>query len=386
MEQNRTNCRSSYLYRFLTILAGALSVYLIVAFLFPYHLAHREQYTLSEWLPTEPLKLTLYITSAGICCGWILRRLRLPRWIVYPLIACSMWVLALHACDIRGRWFYVPSQPEERILAIDTEAHRNNWTRVQELTVGCEDDFNVYYHNLSLAHQGMLADSLLHHSAPFEYALFYPIDETGNYMSISAAGEVWWYVKDLTMAEHAAMLGQIFSPYHQGRRPLQRLYEINVCAGNQSSADKFARILQAHNVPLPQVSPAPVRSEQDTLRLTYQYDVMLRSTLERNPQNKPALEYLLCLDLLWKNLNAFQSDIQHFGLPSRSRLYQEAMLILMDMHPELREPWHDYIDAETYQDFVRCIQGFESKRSPKQMSEFRTTYWYYYRFHSRKQS
>lgn len=369
----------------IALFIGASAIYLLLTQLYPYHLAHKAQFTLPGGWPTEPWALTLLLTLLGGTIGGLLRWLGLKRWICYPITGTLMTLCALHACDIQGRWFHLPNRADEQILAIDTEAHRNNWKRVQELTQDCaKSDFNVYYHNLSLAHQGQLADSLLHHSAPFEYALFYPIDETGNYMSISAAGEVWWFVKDLTMAEHAAMLGMIFSPHHTGVRPLKRLYEINMASGNDKSAAKFARILKAHDIELPLAEPMrTVRPHTDTLRLSFQYDLMLRSTLERNPANKPALEYLLCLDLLLKNLKDFRSDFERYGLPHNSRLFQEAMLILMSMAPELRDAWHDYIDADVYQEFCDFNAAMQQKRKSSQMQAFRSTYWYYFQFQKR---
>jgi len=367
------------------LLAATITVvvlYLFLGVLFPYHLAHKAQFSLLPDWTVSPIVLSLLLTGSGIVLHIILRQFRIPRWISYSLTVFCIAVTACHLCDLRDKWFHLPSMKEEELLAIDTEAYLGNWQKVQQLTYDCDySDFRVYYHNLSLAHQGLLADSLLHHNAPFEYALFYPFDENGNYMTISAASEVWWFVKDLTMAEHATMLSMTFSPMHAGRRPLERLYQINVASGNDRSAEKYARILKSNGHTLPDVQYLPIEQpQQDTLRLSFQYGNILRSTLDRLPKYRPTLEYLLCYDLLTKDLSSFRKDIEQYGITHSSKVYQEAMLILMSMHPELRDPWHDYIPAEVYQEFCRFNEGMNKHRKAAQMQEFRHTYWYYHQF------
>ena len=46
------------------------------------------------------------------------------------------------------------------------------------------------------------------------------------------------------MAEHAAILGMIFSPHHTGARAVKRLAEINLVNGDEAAAMKYLRLLQ----------------------------------------------------------------------------------------------------------------------------------------------
>lgn len=386
MDKNRLSYTTLIIRATIAIVFGALSIYLILTFIYPYHLAHRAQYTLPGAFPTEPGILTLTITCIGLVIGALLRVIRLPWWLAYPISAVTMLVCTCHACDVRGRWFHLPKLSEEPILAIDTEAYRGNWPEVQRLTQGDNNSyFWSYYHNLALAHQGHLADSLMYQQGLDEKALFYPIDEKGNYMSIFAAGEVWWFVQDLTMSEHAAMLGLTFSPNHTGVRPIQRLYQINKASGNERSARKFHRILTEYGVQIPETQRlASHASSNDTLRLAPQYALMLRSTLDRNRENLPALEYLLCLDLVYRDFKGFRADVERYGIPSNSRLYQEAMLIIMSYTPELRDTWHDYVDADTYNEFCRFNEGLNLNKKASQMQDFRHTYWYYCQYKQKK--
>lgn len=284
-----------------------------------------------------------------------------------------------------------PQLGEERLLAIDCEAYHGNWAEVQRLTTDCQgSDFMAYYHNLSLAHQGHLADSLMHHYAPFERALFLPVDENGNYKLFLAASEAWWAVGDLTMAEHASMLGLIFSPRHTGTRALRRLTEINIAQGDSAAAQKYLRMLkhcpqhrtwaQQQEQRLPGLQ---LRDGQDTLRLSMQYQKSLRNVLDNNPYNVMAQEYLFCLDLLLKDLYSFRHDVEQYGhLPSR--LYEEAILILMVGEEQLRESWHDFVSDETYQDFIRFNQ-LMAQGNRQALAQYRETYWYYHQFAQRNE-
>ena len=286
-----------------------------------------------------------------------------------------------------------PSDAAEQLLAIDCEAWHGNWPEVQRLTQGDQaSEFKAYYHNLALAHQGRLADSLMHHYAPFERALFLPVDEHGSYQVFLAAGEAWWAVGDLTMAEHATMLGLIFSPRHTGSRALRRLAEVNIAQGDSAAAAKYLRILStlpqhrqwAHDHRR-QLTGLRLHEEgRDTLRLSLQYQRSLRNVLDNNPYNLMAHEYLLCLDLLLKDLVSFRSDVERYGY-TPSRLYEEAILILMVNDEALRDTWHDRVTAEAYEDFVRFTQLIDQGGTAPSLSVYRHTYWYYFRFAQRNE-
>jgi len=278
------------------------------------------------------------------------------------------------------------SSPAEKAknlaISIDAAAAEEDWDRVIALTSDCwGDDFQAYYRNLAFAHKGLLADSLMHHYAPIENALFYPIRDKSSAFTTTAAGEVWWYLGDMTMAEHATIIGMIGSPGHKQTRHLKRLYQINQAAGNTKAAAKYRRILEADGETVPaDIAPIATCHMADSLRLSSQYDLMLRTLLEQNPKNKAALEYLLCLDLLLKDIASFRQDITRFGLPNNSVLFQEGILIVMMNHPELRTEWKRFVTEKTYSAFVRFTQIMQDPTRKAQLHYYRNTYWYYYQF------
>lgn len=313
-------------------------------------------------------------------------------WLRYPY-----HVLQAEQTSLSTRWWEPlliviegnPTDSDEELMAIDCEAYHGNWTEVQRLTLNDNgSDYKAYYHNLALAKQGRLADSLMHHYAPFERALFLPVDENGSYHIFQAASEAWWAVGDLTMAEHAAMLGMIFSPRHTGTRALRRLAEINIAQGDSAAAAKYLRILSKcpqhrkwADMQTKRLPGLQLHDGQDTLRLSMQYQMSLRNVLDNDPHNILAHEYLLCLDLLLKDLVSFRQDIEQYGYTT-SRLYEEAVLILMVNDEGLREDWHDRVMPSTYNDFVRFTQ-LSGQGNRQAVAEFKHTYWYYFMYAQR---
>lgn len=313
-------------------------------------------------------------------------------WLRYPYLVQHAEQTSLSTHWWEPLWLVMQSEPSavsEQLLAVDCEAYHHNWAKVQQLTMQDNgSSYLAYYHNLAMAYQGSLADSLMHHYAPFERALFLPVDDKGSYQLFLAAGEAWWAVKDYTMAEHATMLGMIFSPRHTGTRALRRLAEINIAQGDSAAAAKYLRILKkcpqhrkwadAH---MQSLHGLQLHDAQDTLRLSLQYQKSLRNILDNDPNNFLAHEYLLCLDLLVKDLTGFRLDVEQYGYTS-SRLYEEAILILMINDEALREAWHNRVATTTYKDFT-SFNNIMNQGNRELLKSFRHTYWYYYQFAQR---
>lgn len=333
--------------------------------------------------------------SAGLLLLLVLISIPAYYWIRYPYQLQYAEQTSLSTKPWQPLLLLMQSNPDERterLLAVDCEAYHGNWKKVQQLTYADQgSDFLAFYHNLALAYQGLLADSLMHHYAPFERALFLPVDETGSYQTFLAASEAWWAVGDMTMAEHATMLGLIFSPRHTGTRALRRLAEINIAQGDSAAAAKYLRILKTcpqhrrwAEYKTSQLTGLQLQDGADTLRLSRQYQKSLRNVLDNNPMHQIAHEYLLCLDLLIKDLDSFRQDVERYG-HSTGRVYEEAILILMANDEALREKWHDYVSADTYQDFSRFNMIAQQNESIALLRQFEGTYWFYFKFAKRNE-
>lgn len=356
-----------------------------------------------ECLPEYPLASTLQ------ALGWLLllRLAMMPKARTVRLglmagsICLSSWLFGidnLPGTKPHGK----PDMLLEHQLALDIEAAYGHWDKVEELTRdNSTNNIDIYYRNLALAQRNALLERLTERPQNGADGLFMPVDEKGNYFLFSAAGEAWWALGDLTMAEHATMLGMIFSPRHESTRCMRRMAEINLAKGDHAAAIKYIRMLE-QSLPhrswakkamaqlenpastlLPQVCHLrEMQATQDTLRLSTQYCSSLVNLLESNPQNLLAQQYLIAYDLLTKDLLDFADDIERCPALSATRVVEEARLIVMASRPEKREMWHDYVTSETWNDFQNFNQAYQSAQGkPSALKKrFGKSFWYYMHF------
>ena len=307
--------------------------------------------------------------------------------------------------EARKAWGH-PDAISEQMMGMAVEASLENWDRVSRLAaVDRRSRIGTYYYNLANAHRGQLADRLMDYYQPFEQGLFLPVGEKSTPFQIGCAGDVWFALGDMSMAERDAMLGMLFSPSHTGSRYLRRLAETNLVSGDFEAASKYLRMLlnsprdrkwaRAH---LPEAwSPQyAARVEQKRALMPHfdlvhgmdQTQLILRILLNSNPSNRMALDYLLCYDLLVKDLDAFVGDY----VPSltASHLYEEAMLIFLaakgGMDPENFS--HYNISEETLDRFNRFVTIYKRDNGSGEnlSAEFGKTYWYYFYYAVRNEN
>ena len=258
---------------------------------------------------------------------------------------------------------------------------------------------NSYYHNLSLAMQGKLADGLLDYYQAGEKSLLLPVAQTETHFSIFAANETWFQMGDMTMAEHAAILGMIFSPNHSGYRALKRLAEVNLIQGEEKAAAKYLHMLSEtscyktwarEHTPGQQTEEVKqfidkkrsLLAKTDTLRLAGQNRMSLVNLLKSNPNNQLARDYLLCMDLLNKNLNLFAADYLEFANGIFKPIYAQALLIVQSVQPELLQGCKMLMDENILKDFQEYMNLYSQSqgRISAVKNKFSRTYWYYYHY------
>ena len=299
--------------------------------------------------------------------------------------------------EARKAWGH-PDAVSEQMMGLTVEASLENWTAVASLaSVDRRSRIGTYYYNLANAHLGLLADRLLDYYQPFEQGLFLPVGEKSSPFQIACAGDVWYALGDMSMAERDAMLGMLFSPAHTGSRYLRLLAETNLVSGDYEAASKYLRMLLDSRRDrawarerLPGSWSSSFAASVDRKRSLLprvdlvhgmdQTQLILRILLHSNPSNRMALDYLLCYDLLTKDLDAFVADFD----PSltASRLYEEAMLIFLaakgGMDPENYRHYH--ISPETLDRFNRFVTIYKRDGgSGKNLTgEYGHSYWYYF--------
>jgi hypothetical protein len=337
--------------------------------------------------------LWIVLAAALLAAGasQVLFLLRYPYFCEY---AAQNGVSLRVARDTWGR----PDMISEKVMGMTVEASYENWEKVAELAEGdIKSEICTYYYNLANAHLGCLPDRLMDYYQPFERGLFLPVGEHSTPFQIACAGDVWFALGEMNMAERDAMLGMLFSPAHTGSRYLRRLAETNLVKGDSEAASKYLRILLNSRRDrawamdrLPESwSPESARRVSQKRALLPRFDLVhgmdqtqliLRILLNSNPSNKMALDYLLCYDLLTKDLDAFIGDYD----PSltASRLYEEAMLIVLAAKGGMSEDnlRHYNISPATFERFNRFVTIYKrDEGSGRNLTEeFGKSFWYYY--------
>lgn len=302
-----------------------------------------------------------------------------------------------------SKWYDTPNWKLEHLLALDSETYFGRRDKVGKLLAEEEyrSTFTSYYNNLLNAQQGQLPEKLMDYHRPTLQGLFPPVAPGSSYLMIYAANEVWFALGDMTMAEHAAILGMIFSPRHTGARAIKRLAEINLVNGDDAAAMKYLRLLQKtmcyrdwaeRRIPgkqTPEVQQwlkwkRELLPTTDTLRSSDNVPLSLRHLLRSNPNNKLALDYLLCFDLLNKDVEAFVRDCQEFvvkGIPPRP--YAEALLIYLagTKAPfEEVEKWNIPRQVlDEFNEYTRLYEANGGKSAPLK-ADYGKTYWFYFHF------
>ena len=339
--------------------------------------------------------LTLFITLAAVLAvAGAGQAFFLARFPYFRKYAAQNGVDLREARKAWGR----PDSKTERIMGMAVEASLGNWQKVSSLaSVDLKSEIGTYYYNLANAHQDQLPDRLMDYYQPFERGLFLPVGENSTPFQIGCAGDVWFALGEMTMAERDAMLGMLFSPEHKGSRYLRRLAETNLVTGDFEAASKYLRMLL--NSPsdskwaeerLPGSWSQEFRSfvenkrkylpRTDLVHGMDQNQLILRVLLNSNPSNKMALDYLLCYDLLTKDLDAFVADYD----PSltASHLYEEAMLIFLASKGGMDQEnfIHYNISPATLEKFNRFVTIYKRDNGSGRnlTDEFGKTYWYYF--------
>lgn len=275
-----------------------------------------------------------------------------------------------------------PSAEKEWMFGLIVNAERNNWGKVEKLTK--RDHHSVigtYYHNLAMAKKGQLSQELMNYYQPGIEGLFMPIRNGSRPLFVSCAGEVWYQLGGVIMAEHSTMLGMAFTATQSGARFYRRLAQIAHINGDTCSIRKYERLLGG---PIDDdwKEKLPFVPKTDTVFFAGQDRFLLKNLLESNPDNIMAYEYLLCYDLLLKDIGSFIED--YVPGKVKARLYDEALMIYLAGDGMLSEAtMNKYgINRQMYNNFRAYCDAFMMTNANKQKMKDRygKTYWYYFHF------
>ena len=290
-----------------------------------------------------------------------------------------------------------PSLPqthfEQQLSIADAFYKRDcNKAKLLALTADSPDDVTSFYYYLASAVKDSLPDNLLK----------YPIKNLGTLTTIgentplpviNMMNDLYFELGDMTYAERAAMMRNVFSPRNRNVRMMRRLAEINLVSGDTLAALKYLRILdctslysdwsKAHTPgqTSPEVETEILRrralsNSKDNIRLGDNCRNIILELLESNPGNTVALDYLLCTDLLLKDMDTFKMDYDTYcigkGQPRHKDLYQQALMIYLAGTDAPEEEWERYIVPGS------LLQRFNAYSNRRGDPSFRGTYWYYF--------
>ena len=205
-------------------------------------------------------------------------------------------------------------------------------------------------------------------------------------MTNAMAGEAWFQLGDMTVAEQSAITSLQASPKHTGARYLVRLARVNLISGEDGAAMKYLTILGktlfygkwARSM-MPGRQDEAVRVQLSDARaklarkdIVHQLDrprEQLLGLLEADPTNAAARNYLLCYDLLTYDLDAFMQDFTPDMI--KGRLYQEAVLLWLTLQGRLTPD-------EIARYGMDLSVSDRMNRFGLNPGAFKNTYWYYY--------
>lgn len=338
------------------------------------------------------LRYDFQLASTIALTGWmsvfllIIKAIPWRRWRMFAIacvIACPLayW---LFGCHVVGR-LSMPNWQLEKILAVDSEYYFGNWDKVVSMV---DEDPQptpemLFFYNLVMAQRGTLPDVLLKHQ-PNELGTFYQIGPASPMTTIKNMNELYWALGDMTFTERAAMMACVFSPDNRNNRMVKRLAECALVSGDSLAARKFLGQLSQTFVwhQWAQQAPQAVRyqekarfnNQQDTLSLSDNAHFIMMQLLDSNPQNETALDYILCSNLLLKDIHNFKRDYDRYcsERPRLKRLYQEALCIWLAGSEASEEEWQHYVRNND------ILQQFAQYNQQRGSTAFRDTYWYYF--------
>ena len=277
----------------------------------------------------------------------------------------------------------------EKDFAVDCEYYFGNHDKVIKMVAGENKwtDQMLFFYNLAQAQRGELSDHLLDFTQNY-LGTFEKIGPDTPMLTIRNMNELYWALGDMTFTERAAMMTNVFSHNNRNVRMMRRLAECNIVSGDTLAAEKYLRILDktlvyrrwADNVRLYgkdiYQKKMQMVSRRDTITITDNAHFLMMQLLDANPDNIVALDYILCSDLLLKDMTNFKRDYDRYcieiGKPRLKPLYQEALCIWLAGTDAPQEDWEKYIrHADVFQRFQQYNQ---QRGNPA----FKGTYWYYY--------
>lgn len=335
-------------------------------------------YRLSSTIAMIGWCLLLWLVS--MMNGWKIRLMllvlgMLPTWLLFGLPEVK---------KLQG-----PDLILEKDFAVDCEYYFGNHDKVIRMVEGSEKwtDQMLFFYNLAQAQRGELPDHLLKFTQNY-LGTFEKIGPETPMLTIRNMNELYWALGDMTFTERAAMMTNVFSHNNRNVRMMRRLAECNIVSGDSLAAEKYLRILDktlvyskwAKNIRQhgKQIYREKIQmvNQRDTITISDNAHFLMMQLLDANPDNTIALDYILCSNLLLKDITNFKRDYDRYcidtGKPRLKSLYQEALCIWLAGTNAPQEEWEKYIKK------ADVFQRFQQYNEQRGSTQFKGSYWYYF--------
>lgn len=309
-----------------------------------------------------------------------------------PIAVCIFLSAGIYCLDKPwhpqyGPLWSTPSVMIEKVMAIDVNVSRGNWKKAYKLSrENLHNNEASYLSNLADAANGRLGDDIFSRTQDYTNSLFLWVSDQVSQFTNGMAGEAWYNLGDMTLAEQSAIVALQFSPKHTGARYITRLAQVTLINGEYGAAQKYLTMLsKTLTYRKWAIRMMPENHDQNTLQwlaksrmnlahgdIVYgrnDFRPVLKGLLEANPDNSLARQYLLCYDLLIFELDDFMED--YMERPIEGRAYEEGALIWLSLRGQVDEE-HTRQLGIGEQSVKRLAHFYQDP------DRYSNTYWYYY--------
>lgn len=294
----------------------------------------------------------------------------------------------------------------ELMFSLDYEWHSGHPEKTIKLARKSDmnNPFITYYYNLASAAMNKLPDNLLSFYQDGLSGMFIPFNEETNFISLIFGNEVHYFIGDINASQYYALMANTFSPRCESSRMIRRLVETNIINGEYEAAEKYVKMLKKtlfhrrwarnrepylFNEELCRKTPwiAGKRAQMpvtDKIKPNPNDFVgTLYHQLNDHPDNQAALEYLLNLCLLYKDIDSFYQVLTNYQYHQTGlflhRIYQEALIVYNDMNQGKMAGKNFAISDEVIRKFMKFKESFNQSNGYKNalVRSFGDTYWFY---------
>ena len=286
----------------------------------------------------------------------------------------------------------VRNRNQEYIFGISIEAYYNHWDKVLEIAekAKLKSPVATCYTNIALSKKSLLGERLMDFYQPFSSGLLIPMTPSAGWFTIFSGSDAYYHIGDMSMAQHAAMLGMIFSPNQRSARMMERLVETNIATGDTAVAMKYVRILGStlfHQMKPDRLKDMPHRGifKEDIIHRANDVKTSLELLVASDPDNLPALNYLLSYYLLTKDIPSFFKAYTAYykGKYPPQKAYSEALLIYLAAE---KSPVNEVLSYGVHSDIIKSFGEYtrlyekSNGNLASMQKEFPNTYWLFYHF------